>query len=391
MSNKRWLLPDGVDEVLPPHAARLEALRRKILDRFERWGYQLVIPPVVEFTDALLSGEDDLDLQTLKVVDQLSGKMMGVRADITPQVARIDAHRLKTNVPQRLCYLGPVVHAKPDKFAGSRNPLQIGAELYGHDGIESDAEVMCLMSEVLNVAGLAPITLELGHMGVFKALAESANLNREQKNQILDILLRKSFDELSYVLTQFDVSGDERDEFVALLKLNGGAEILPDIKGAFQEAAADVKDAIESFCALVTNLKIRIPDVNLHLDLAELRGFHYHTGITFAAYAANIGRAIAWGGRYDNVGRDFGNARAATGFSADLKTLISISPIEAAKLTVIYAPAESSESLIEKIASLRADGNVVVQALPGQLVSARVMGCDHELVFENDNWVVKAL
>lgn len=386
MRNKSWLLPDGVDEVLPPRAMRLEALRRKILDRFASWGYELVIPPVVEFLDALLSSEDDLDLQTLKVIDQVSGRMMGVRADITPQVARIDAHRMQTDVPQRLCYLGPVVHAKPDKFAGSRNPLQIGAELYGHDGIESDAEVMCLMTEVLGLAELDPITLELGHMGVFKALVESAALSKEDEARVLDILLRKSEDELISSLEKYGVEGKLQSKFLALMRLNGGPEILPNIRSAFLDADSSVKQAIESFGVLVELLKERIPKVNLHLDLAELRGYHYHTGITFAAYANNIGRAIAWGGRYDNVGRDFGRARAATGFSADLKTLVTISRIGPAKTRAVFAPAGNDTALLAKITELRNNGEVVVQALPGQVGDARDMKCVEELFLQDGVW-----
>lgn len=386
MRNKSWLLPDGVDEVLPPRAMRLEVLRRKMLDRFASWGYELVIPPVVEFLDALLSSEDDLDLQTLKVIDQVSGRMMGVRADITPQVARIDAHRMQTDVPQRLCYLGPVVHAKPDKFAGSRNPLQIGAELYGHHGIESDAEVMCLMTEVLGLAELDPITLELGHMGVFKALIESAGLSKENDAQILDILLRKSEDELIGALENYAVEKKLQGKFLALMRLNGGPEILPDIRSAFVDADASVKQAIDSFGGLVEVLKNRIPGVNLHLDLAELRGYHYHTGITFAAYANNIGRAIAWGGRYDNVGRDFGRARAATGFSADLKTLVTISPIEPPEPRAVFAPAGNDKALLAKITALRNNGEVVVQALPGQSGDAKDMKCVEELFLQDGVW-----
>ena len=391
MQNKNWLLPDGVDEVLPPHAARLESLRRKILDSFRRWGYDLVIPPVVEFLEALLSNEDDLDLQTLKVVDQVSGRMMGVRPDITPQVARIDAHRLQVETPQRLCYLGPVVHAKPDKFAGSRNPLQIGAELYGHGGIESDAEIVCLMAEILSIAELSPLTLELGHMGVFKALVESAELSKDQESHLLDVLLRKAEDELANCLDSFGVENTTKTKFIALSQLDGGTEILPDITGAFADAAAPVKTAVRDFCELVEMLQRRIPNVSLHVDLAELRGYHYHTGVTFAAYTGDIGRAIAWGGRYDNVGRDFGRERAATGFSADLKTLIGISPLAALVEAKIFAPAGTESGLLDKIEELRREGNIVVQALPGQTGGAAEMGCSEELISDGGTWQRRAI
>ncbi|MEM7466300.1 MAG: ATP phosphoribosyltransferase regulatory subunit [Pseudomonadota bacterium] len=391
MQNKRWLLPDGVDEVLPPDAAKLECLRRQILDTFTHWGYELVIPPVVEFLDSLLSSEDDLDLQTLKVVDQVSGKMMGLRADITPQVARIDAHRLQTDKPQRLCYLGPVVHAKPDKFAGSRNPLQLGAELYGHDGVESDVEIACLMAEVLSISGLAPITLELGHMGVFKALAQTAGLDKSQEDAVLEILLRKAEDELIASLEAFDVSSAIKHQFTALTKLDGGPEILTNITDMFSDAAAPVQQALRDFKELVAMLQIRIPNVNLHLDLAELRGYHYHTGVTFAAYSGKIGRAIAWGGRYDNVGKNFGRERAATGFSADLKTLIGISPICAPNKRAIFAPVGTEHALLAAVASLRAAGEIVIQALPDQQADAREMGCEQELFLHEGKWQTRDL
>ena len=386
MKNNNWLLPDGVDEVLPPYAARLESLRREVLDCFSRWGYELVIPPVIEFLEALLSSEDDLDLQTLKVVDQVSGKMMGVRADITPQVARIDAHRLHTDKPQRLCYLGPVVHATPDKFAGSRNPLQIGAELYGHNGIESDAEIACLMAEVLEISALSPLTLELGHMGVFKALVESADLSKERENQVLEILLRKAESELSDLLVSLDVSNETAKLFIALTQLSGGVEILPEIARAFSVAPPAVKEALDDFESLVNMLKQRIPNVNLYLDLAELRGYHYHTGVTFAAYTGKIGRAVAWGGRYDNIGKEFGQARPATGFSADLKILVGISPIKPPSVASIFAPAGTEENLLDAIKQLRLAGEVVIQALPGQLANASEMGCSSELVYQNGEW-----
>ena len=389
MRNKNWLLPDGVDEVLPPEAARLEQLRREILDTFKTWGYELVIPPVIEFLDALLSNEDDLDLQTLKVVDQVSGRMMGVRPDITPQVARIDAHRMQVNEPQRLCYLGPVVHANPDKFAGSRNPLQIGAELYGHGGIESDAEIVSLMAEVLSVAELSPLTLELGHMGVFKSLVESAGLDKRQELHLLSVLSRKAEDELIACLDSFGVEKATQGKFAALTALDGGAEILPNIQNAFADAAEPVKNALNDFGALVEMLKQRIPAVRLHIDLAELRGYHYHTGVTFAAYTGNMGRAIAWGGRYDNIGRDFGRARAATGFSADLKTLIGISPVASTKSAKIYAPAGTERDLLDKIAELRGLGIIVIQALPGQAGRAEELGCSEELVYQDGAWCRK--
>lgn len=388
----RWLLPDGVDEILPPQAQALEQLRRRVLDLFERWGYALVIPPLIEFLDSLLSGiGEDLDLQTFKLTDQASGRMMGVPADITPQAARIDAHRLPTELPQRLCYLGPVLHTKPDKFAGSRNPLQVGAELYGHHGIESDAEVVCLMIEVLKLADIGKLTVELGHMGVFKTLTAAAGLQPADEARLLDALLRKSAIEVSETLMESRVAVDLSAMFMSLLELNGGAEIATEAVAKFRNAPAGVAAALASLASLVVMVQTRSPDVDLHIDLAELRGYRYHTGVMFAAYTAVLGRAIAWGGRYDNIGSTFGRARPATGFSTDLKSLLAARRGVAAAAPRIFAPCGNDARLLAAIETQRAAGHVVVQELPGQTGSAREMGCQQQLIFENDGWRVKHL
>jgi ATP phosphoribosyltransferase regulatory subunit len=233
---ERWLLPDGVDEVIPPDVEPLEQLRRDILDLFKSWGYELVVPPLVEFIESLQSGNgEDLDLQTFKITDQVSGRMMGVRADMTPQVARIDAHRLPTDLPQRLSYVGPVLHTRPDKFAGSRNPLQVGAELYGHEGIESDAEVVCLMADVLRRAGLLSVTIELGHMGLFKSLIELAGLNVDAADKLLDALLRKDVADVTECLDEYKVETGARNLLLALLKLNGGIGVIARAKKPSRE------------------------------------------------------------------------------------------------------------------------------------------------------------
>lgn len=390
---ERWLLPDGVDEVLPPDAQALERLRREILDLFEGWGYALVIPPLVEFIESLQSGNgEDLDLQTFKLTDQVSGRLMGVRADITPQVARIDAHRLPTELPQRLCYLGPILHTRPDKFAGSRNPLQLGAELYGYAGIESDAEVMCLMADVLKLASSERITIEIGHMGLFKALIEQAGLDADSADKLLDALLRKDASEVRGCLVDNGVGQLTQKHIVALLELNGGVEVVDTAAQLLADAPAVVGDAIRALSALVGLLRSRIPDVGIHVDLAELRGYRYHTGVIFAAYLPGVGRQVAWGGRYDNIGRQFGRHRAATGFSTDLKNLVGICAREHGQpRTKTFAPAGSDKSLIEAITRLREAGGIVVQQLPGQIGDARAMGCTHELVESGHGWNNKAL
>ena len=387
------MLPDGVDEVLPPEARALERLRRQILDLFESWGYELVVPPLVEFIESLQSGNGwDLDLQTFKLTDQVSGRLMGVRADITPQVARIDAHRLPTELPQRLCYLGPVLHTRPDKFAGSRNPLQVGAELYGYDGIESDAEIVCLMADVLKLASRERITIEIGHMGLFKALIEAAGLDSDAADKLLDALLRKDASEVRACLEENRVAARTQNLVVALLELNGGVEVLESATTLLADAPPVVAEAIGALKELVGLLRSRIPDVGIHVDLAELRGYRYHTGVIFAAYLPGAGRQVAWGGRYDNIGRQFGRHRAATGFSTDLKNLVGIRASEHTPLqTKTFAPAGSDENLLEAIAQLRKAGSIVVQQLPGQIGDARTMGCTHELVETGHGWNNQAL
>ncbi|MGB1884372.1 MAG: ATP phosphoribosyltransferase regulatory subunit [Gammaproteobacteria bacterium] len=380
-----WLLPEGVDEVLPPDAWRLERLRRRLLDIFERSGYQLVIPPLVEYLDSLLSGiGEDLDLQTFRLTDQVSGRAMGVRADITPQVARIDAHRLATEAPQRLCYIGPVVHTRPDKFAGSRNPLQLGAELYGHRGIESDAEIITLLLDILRAAGVDNITIELGHMGLFHAICESAAFSAEFESKVLDMLLMKDKTGLQSLLA--DTGADVSNHLLALLTLNGDASTVSAARDQLADAPDSVRTALGEMTALVELLGARAPDLDIHIDFAELRGYRYHTGIIFAAYTPAAGRAIAWGGRYDNIGETFGRARSATGFSTDLKVLTALSDDAAVELNRIFAPSGTSPDLLAAIRDYRAAGYVVVQALPGQQGDAAALGCTQFLSDESGTW-----
>lgn len=386
-ARNQWLLPDGVDELLPPQARRLEELRRRALDVFDRWGYELVIPPIVEYLDSLLSGiGEDLDLQTFKLTDQTSGRLLGVRADITPQVARIDAHRIPVETPQRLCYIGPVVHTRPDKFAGSRNPLQLGAELYGHDGIESDAEVIALLLEVLAVAGIADVTLELGHMGLFHAICAAASIDAELEARLLKRLLMKDASGLTEELSAAGIDGGTRRQLATLIELNGDAGVLTAARAALADAPAPVAAALDEVGQLIALLQSRVPTLDVHLDFAEIRGYAYHTGIMFAVYTPDAGRAIAWGGRYDNIGKTFGRSRSATGFSTDLKTLIALGSSTAVELNRIFAPAGTSPGLLAAIRDLRAAGYVVVQGLPGQSGGAAEMGCQQQMSDATGSW-----
>lgn len=387
----RWLLPDGVDEVLPPSAESLEQLRRNALDLFASWGYQLVFPPLVEFVESLYSGGGDLELQTFKITDQVSGRLMGIRADITPQVARIDAHRLPTDLPQRLCYVGPVLHARSDKVGGSRNPLQVGAELYGHAGIESDAEVICLMMDVLQLAALSDVTIELGHMGIFNSLVQVAELDSDAADKLLGALLHKASDEVVNCINDNDVKAETADLIMNLLHLNGGVEVVAEAKRVMARAPQSVADALDSLDDLIGVLCRQISDIDLHVDLAELRGYRYHTGVIFGAYLPGEGRGIAWGGRYDNIGQQFGRYRAATGFSMDLKNLVYMRGEQRPGRTKFYAPSGTEPALVETIAELRSNGMIVIQALPGQVGGALDFDCTGELVLDGNEWKVKEL
>lgn len=386
----RWLLPEGIEDVLPPQAERLEGLRRDLLDLFHSWGYELVIPPLVEYLESLLTGTgNDLDLQTFKITDQLTGRLMGVRADMTPQVARIDAHRLKRDVPVRLCYLDTVLHTRPDGFSRSRNPLQVGAELYGHAGIEAEIEVLCLMVELLTLTGISEMHIDLGHVGLFRGLAREAGLDSEQEGVLFDALQRKDKAEIEAFLTHLNLAQDQRRRFISLVDLNGSAEILAEAGACLKGAGAAVQDALAHLQALAQAAQRRLPGLTLYFDLAELRGYHYYTGTVFAAFVPGHGQAIAQGGRYDDIGRVFGRARPATGFGADLKTLISLAPQAAvSQLSGILAPGVDDADLQALIQQLRSEGERVICTLPGQQGGAKEMQCDRLIVQRGKVWTV---
>jgi ATP phosphoribosyltransferase regulatory subunit len=385
----RWLLPEGIDELLPPQAMRLESLRRCLLDLFQSWGYELVIPPLIEYLESLLTGMGhDLELQTFKITDQLTGRLMGIRADMTPQAARIDA-RLKHNAPTRLCYLGPVLHTLPNGFDRSRNPFQVGAELYGHRGIESDAEVILLMLESLRLTGIAAVWLDLGHMGVFRGLARQAGLNPEQQGIVFDILQRKAQPELETYLKDARIAPWVMDMFIALMDLNGDAAILERARCVLAPACPEVQQALDELANIAHLVQARISEkIHFHFDLAELRGYHYHTGVMFAAYIPGYGQALARGGRYDDIGRVFGRARPATGFSTDLKTLVSLQPFAFEPAGRVYAPWPSDPQLAAVIERLRKAGNHVICALPGQPGGSLELRCNKRLERQGEQWVV---
>ncbi len=388
-TSPRWLLPDGIEEILPEPARQLEHLSRRLLDQFDRWGYDLVMPPLVDYLESLLVGSGhDLDLQTFKLVDQISGRTLGIRADMTPQVARIDAHRLRTAAPTRLCYLGTVLHTRPDGFAGARSLLQVGAELYGHAGIESDLEILRLMAETLELAGVAPVYLDLGHVGIYRALVADAGLDREQETELFDALQRKAKPEITAMLDAWQLPAEHAGRLLALADLHGSADVLATAREVLAGAPEAVFAGIETLEQVARQVAEQIPAVTLHFDLAELRGYHYHTGLVFAAYTPGRGQAIALGGRYDGIGRVFGQDRPATGFSTDLRTLAAIGNPPVPAPSAIFAPAEADPAVI---AELRARGERVIRELPGQAGEPGEMGCDRRLVERNGKWEVAPL
>lgn len=317
---RAWLLPENIEDVLPPKAWKLEEIRRAMLDLFRACGYDLVIPPLIEYLDSLLTGTgSDLDLKTFKLVDQLSGRLMGVRADITPQVARIDAHLLGKNAVNRLCYAGSVLHAVPDGVYHSREPIQLGAELYGVAGVEGDLEILGLMLDALDAAGFGRSQLDIGHVGIYRALAAEASLSGEAEQMMFEAMQSKSRDEVTRLTA--GLRTDLRDALISLTDLYGDAAMLAEARQRLPGLPA-IADALNTLETISTSLSGR--GVESAFDLAELRGYGYHSGVVFAAYAGGRNRAIALGGRYDEVGRVFGRARPATGFSLDLRELVEI-------------------------------------------------------------------
>lgn len=390
--NNRWVLPEGIEEVLPAQAMQLEELRRSLIDMYTSWGYDLVMPPLVEYLESLLSGTGhDLDLQTFKITDQLTGRMMGIRADMTPQVARIEAHHLKQNTPTRLCYLGTVLHTRSQGFSASRSPLQIGAELYGHKGAQSDVEILSLMVETLKLTGMDTFYIDLGHVGIFRGLVNQAGLSTEQENQLFDVLQRKAKPELVALMAEWKLKKPIADMLTSLPDLNGGEEVFDKAARIFAKADKAVLAAIKNLQEIASQFKARVADIKLHYDLSELRGYNYHTGVIFAAYTPGQGQAIAQGGRYDDIGKDFGLARPATGFSADLKSLVSLSGLKGKQVQGIFSAQSDEPALFDLITKLRAQGERVIMALPDQQGDASAMQCDRVIVKDGNNWSVKEI
>ena len=386
---KRWLLPEGVDEILPPRAILLEQMCRKLIDLFSSWGYEFVIPPMMEYLESLLTATgEDLDLQTYKITDQLSGRLMGIRADITPQVARIDAHLLKRNIPTRLCYLGSVLHSRTNNSGDSRSPLQLGAELFGHEGVSSDIEIVKLMLATLDAVRTSNICLDVGHIGIFRSLISKSQLNSMQESEVFEIVKRKAKDELKIFYKKLKINDDSSKAMLDLIDLHGDVGILDDAIHAFDKLSPDIRKYVNEVKTLTDSIIDKF-DVSINIDLSELRGYNYHTGMIYTAFVPNEGKGIAFGGRYDDIGSAFGKARPATGFSTDVKQLLELQNISEEMPDKIFAPVNDNDSLHKKITELREQGKIVIQELEGQNATAKEMNCSQTLVCENDQWVIK--
>ncbi len=382
VKKNNWILPEGIDALLPADAARLEMMRRELLNLFQSWGYQYVIPPMVEFRDTLLTGTgSELALQTFNLTDQISGKALGIRADMTPQVARMASHHIHKGAPTRLCYLGSVLQARGAKIEKSRSPIQVGVELYGSQHIKSDVEIIRLMLETLATAGLQEVHLDLGHVAIFRGLANKAGLTSAQEAELLEVLQRKASDELEELLNTYSLDAEWHKAFYQLLYLNGDVSVLEDAKSSLSIGGDDVISAIEELQEVAELLQRIYPALPFYFDLGELRCYQYQTGIVFAAFVPGFGSEVARGGRYDNLTEQLDDSLPATGFSADIKVLSRLSTSDEVSINdIILAPDVDDADLHDVIRGLRASGKIVIQELPDNQQQP-----EHRLVITNAN------
>ena len=382
---RTWLLPEYIEDILPAEASAIERLRRRILDVFEVHGYALVMPPLLEYTESLLTGTGhDLDLQTFKLVDRLSGRMLGLRADITPQVARIDAHLLNRKGVTRLCYCGSVLHTLPNGMNRTREPLQIGAEIYGHKGVESDIEIQRVMMKALAAAGVAGASLDLGHVAVFRALIQRGGVHAALESELFQATQLKDVPGVRALGHKLDAK--TRDALALLPELYGGSEVLRLARRrlpAYPEIRAALQTLTELSRALRDIARIRC------FDLAELRGYRYHSGVVFAAYAEGRANALARGGRYDEVGKAFGRARPATGFSMDLRELVAGATDRRPRPGILAPYLPGNAALRRRIEALRGRGETVIEDLPGHADARAELDCDRRLVRRGGRWAIE--
>lgn len=380
---RNWLLPEFIEDVMPAEAARIESLRRQLLDLFKVHGYQYVIPPTLEYVESLITGTGhDLDIATFKVVDQMTGRLMGLRADTTPQAARIDAHMLNHQGVSRLCYAGTVMRTSPRGLARTREPLQIGAELFGHAGVDSDVEIQRLMIKSLKLMGLNDLHVDFSHVGIFESLIEAGGVEQSLENELYAALLSKDKTLVAELADNLDAS--VKHALISLTDLNGGIDVLATAAKVLPKhpKITQALDELKTIAAKLSDLGLQ-----LGFDLSELRGYHYHSGVVFSAYAPHYPGAIALGGRYDEVGESFGRARPATGFSLDLRgvvTALNVATLDKG----ILAPVMGDAALDEKIEALRSQGHIIVQALPDDNTSQDELNCDSALKKQDGEWQI---
>ena len=379
-----WLLPEYIADALPAEAERIERLRRTLLDHFRSHGFEFVMPPMLEYLESLLTGTgQDLKLRTFKLVDQLTGRTMGVRADITPQTARIDAHLLNHRGVTRLCYCDSVLHTLPATISASREPVQVGAEVYGHAGIAADLAVIRLMAGALARIKVPLSRIDLGHVGIFSALAEAAGMSAEAEENALSLLQAKDVPGLAEACA--GLPSPWREALQRLPGLYGGAEVL-------ERAVTELPDlpAVAEALAGLRHLVEAAPDLPFSIDLSDLRGYHYHNGVVFAAYCPGYPAAVALGGRYDGAGKAFGRERPATGFSMDLREVARLAPAGKPVRAILAPAAGHDRELAAHIAALREQREAVVELLPGETACEGPV-CDRKLVRVGEHWIIEAI
>ena len=374
MSN--WQLPEGIDELTGDQAITFEQSRRDLLDLYQSWGYEVVVPPMIEFSETLVLNSKSIDEKTFKFLDSVSGKMLGVHSDITPQIARIDSKRVKSERVERYCYINAILQTKADDFYASRSPIQAGAELYGYKGIDADIEVIVLMLSSLELLNIKNITLSLGNTAIFNALCASANLESKEIAELRDIFRRKSLPDLESFL--YNTKIKEADKFTSLISLDGNEKVLEMAKGIFKSIPAII-DAINDLDKLNDFFKDK--NIDLMFDLGEVKAYEYHDGVVFAAYSDKFSKAISQGGRYDALSKSFDSNREATGFSFDLKFLIQQQENSINQSKVLNAPNIDNPDFIEFINDLRAKGHIIKTDLNGST--------EVDFIHENGKWRLK--
>lgn len=395
-----WLLPDGIDELLPQQAAAAEKLRRDLLDCYRTWGYHLVRAPMLEFLESLKVGTgNDLALQTFTLTDQLSGRLLGLRADITPQVARMDAHSLKRMAPARLCYCAPVLHSIAANLSGARELDQIGIELFGSASVQADIEVIELMLITVAKAGAfndqSLVKLDLGNVGIFAAAAKFAQLQNAEESQLSEILQRKALPELEKFINEHITNTEAANLIRVFPRLCGDQGVLAEARKIFslvsdKSIVTELLSALDKLELVFKAIQAKYDNIECYFDLAELRGYDYHTGLVFAVYKQGKAQALALGGRYDSIGKSFGRSRPATGFSSDLRQLLLLSNMPSIAVG-IFVPNDHDSALLKKVAELRAQGEVLVQSLNQDDAMLKKECCDRQLVLQQGVWKIEKL